>query len=1557
MGERWASFHSGTTYSFAAVPIGQISSFVPFTTPEILYPQTITDRNGNEITLTILGQNETGYIDTLGRTVVSWTYAGSGETIAVSGFGSVSISSTLSSGALTFPGTITSTTQTNGPCVKSSPQPNATTYTQSSVVTLPNGETYTLDFDSSFGQINKISFPGGGYVSYAWGTNPSSSSGTASYSFTNNNVAYQESCAYQFDTPAITDRYVSYDGANVALHQHFTYATTWNPKALEAWVKTTTVTSTDMKTGQVSIVKYTYGPIQADIYNSTSWLSASLPVERSIQYEDGSGKVLETVNKTWGDVRHVIGEQTILSNGQGSAKQYCYDTNEQLIGIYEYGFQSEGTKSTADPACYTNAFKYGSGGQGDPGLNYNAMGLLERRTAIALHNFVGASPSTHIVNEPDSVTVFDGSSPGVEQKQTSFVYDGSAIVTSPVATGTGLASPPALRGNATSVKQWSKSGTSPVTTYTYYETGQMASKTDPCGNATCSDMTGTSHTTGYLYSDSPSGANAAGNSNAYLTQITYPNTGVAHIESYQYNYPSGKVTQATDQNNIVTNYAYNDPLGRLTLIDSAPGALNWNGLSAESTTSYTYPSVTETDVAQDLYTTGDAALKSSTFLDGLGQTTKTVGWDGSVVETAYDGLGRACAVSNPALAANAPATLSCTVGSNKAVAATDGYTYFTYDALGRKSVQTQPDGTTQQWQYDNSTNTNTVDFIDETQSHWQWTYDSLGRLKKTLENDPVSGSLTLETDYTYDLLADLLSVNQLGASGNAARYRTFTYDSLSRLVNACNPEAIASGTCTATSGPWSEAYTYDANGNVINRKDARAIVTHYTYDALNRVTAKTYTNDPANTPALSYGYDIEYPWQLSQNENNPVGHLNSIMATLGKTNLTTWTSGDYDQRGNLTGYVNCLGANAQSCPGFGVGANIAYDLHNLVTGITENASGPTYNGQFDYISFNHDNAGRLNSIVTDVSLDLSGNSLTSTAFSGLTYYPGGAVQSANLAIDPSTQVAGVALSRTMDNRGRVTGESDTNSLKQSAYSYSVSYDGAGSVAAYNDSVAGNWTVSNDKLHRVSKLTGTVNGVATTIQDTYDPFGNRNVEYLTSNGIQTQPSPYLNFYSGNNRVSSWSYDNAGNLLSDGTNKYLYDAENRLCAVQQLPPLNGMIGYVYAANGVRLGKGTITGSFSCDLTKNGMLTANGLALTNAYNVDDRGEQLEETDGNFNMLHYNVFWEGKLLGTFAGSADVQTNWHFALNDWLGTKRQTTTSAGAPWTSVFSGPFGDYQSQTGPGSDPSEEHFTSKQRDTESGLDYFGARYYNSYLGRFMSPDYQSADDDDVPDAVPNGSLTNPQTLNLYSFTQNNPLSRRDYDGHASWGDCADGSGDQCFNGDYNGERNCQGSSGCLFWNSQSSQWQGTDPTAKPDPSLSDMPGMAFTGLTRLILGDRYGAQQTGYAYARTLASVVGGGALVPKPTGTPLGRPAIVPKGWIEKPGSKGKGGTEYIDPNNPHNRVRVMPGNPNSPNPAQREPYMVVKQNGQYLDSNLNEVEGDSVDAHIPVDTPMDSPFIP
>jgi RHS repeat-associated protein len=53
-----------------------------------------------------------------------------------------------------------------------------------------------------------------------------------------------------------------------------------------------------------------------------------------------------------------------------------------------------------------------------------------------------------------------------------------------------------------------------------------------------------------------------------------------------------------------------------------------------------------------------------------------------------------------------------------------------------------------------------------------------------------------------------------------------------------------------------------------------------------------------------------------------------------------------------------------------------------------------------------------------------------------------------------------------------------------------------------------------------------------------------------------------------------------------------------------------------------------------------------------------------------------------------------------------------------------------------------TGKERDAESGNDYFGARYYSSAMGRFMSPD---------PGKF---TLSDPQTMNRYAYTRDNPL-----------------------------------------------------------------------------------------------------------------------------------------------------------------------------------------------------------
>ena len=71
--------------------------------------------------------------------------------------------------------------------------------------------------------------------------------------------------------------------------------------------------------------------------------------------------------------------------------------------------------------------------------------------------------------------------------------------------------------------------------------------------------------------------------------------------------------------------------------------------------------------------------------------------------------------------------------------------------------------------------------------------------------------------------------------------------------------------------------------------------------------------------------------------------------------------------------------------------------------------------------------------------------------------------------------------------------------------------------------------------------------------------------------------------------------------------------------------------------------------------------------------------------------------------------------------------------------------------------QRFTGKERDTETGLDYFGARYLSGVQGRWTSPDWS-----EKPEPVPYANFANPQTLNLYGYVQNNPITAIDPDGH---------------------------------------------------------------------------------------------------------------------------------------------------------------------------------------------------
>jgi RHS repeat-associated protein len=331
----------------------------------------------------------------------------------------------------------------------------------------------------------------------------------------------------------------------------------------------------------------------------------------------------------------------------------------------------------------------------------------------------------------------------------------------------------------------------------------------------------------------------------------------------------------------------------------------------------------------------------------------------------------------------------------------------------------------------------------------------------------------------------------------------------------------------------------------------------------------------------------------------------------------------------------------------------------------------------------------------------------------------------------------------------------TQSNQTSLYSYSISsYALNGNVQAYKDSVNGTWNnIQYDGVNRMTAATQSINSSSRSMCWSYDSYGNRTAQMISGSPCSNPPATVS--YNANNQVQGFQYDAAGNVTFDGTNYYLYDAEGRVCAVQYpvIAGLPGTIGYVYDAEGRRVAKGTIS-SFNCNFDPS---NPNSFQETHGYQLGPNGEQIAETDGAGNWLHTKVFANGQLIATY-DSQGV----HFHLTDWLGTRRVQADYQGNLESTYQNLPFGE-MIPANQSLGATEHFFTGKERDSESGLDFFGARYYSANMGRWISPDWGAKEE-----PVPYAKLDNPQTLNLYGYVQNNPLSRADPDGHQDPCDC---------------------------------------------------------------------------------------------------------------------------------------------------------------------------------------------
>jgi RHS repeat-associated protein len=924
-----------------------------------------------------------------------------------------------------------------------------------------------------------------------------------------------------------------------------------------------------------------------------------------------------------------------------------------------------------------------------------------------------ASLGNHISNRAHSVVVQDGS--GNTLSSTTYGYDEGTLLSTPSGLVT-LPSPVSgtARGNQTSQHQLlTATNTTLNTSWQYDEAGQVRIKTDPISAQTT-----------YIYDPA---------TDSCLNNTTYA-ANLATSQTCDSN--TGLVSSMTDFNGVTTSYTY-DGMLRQVARTAKVGTLT----VAATNTSYCC-SMLPTTSTTEVYASPSPSEVSSTTVDGYGRTATEVNPDGTTVATIYDKMGRLLSVSNPYLTTSD---------------LTYGFTTYAYDGLGRKTFECEPDNGNgsgpcvqgsdyKHWSY----NGNVVTYQDENGNQWQRTTDALGRLTSVVEPNGTAATPSMESDYTYDALNNLLRVDQWGgAKGSAGELaRVFTYDSLSRLLTASNPETglVCYGTWSGGSlGSGSCGGGYDGDGNLIKRTDARGIVSSYSYDLLSRVTGKSYSD---GTPSVSFHYD-ESTVQVGQS-----GETAAITYGLGRlTSEYVGTSQPYlaekafiyDPMGRSSHNPQCWNNECGAGPASGGGGSRdqwrTYDLAGNILSIAD--------GLDEETDYSYDGAGRVIAM-SEYGGFAPGPFYTEPLVSSITYGAAGPVQ-ATLGLN---QVE----SWSYDKRLRVTSYQRANGVNPNTidYGYSLQHQNNGNVTSAAETAFGGdatWQYTYDHLNRL--LTATNPDLHFGCSETYDAFGNRRSQAPYGRGLSCGSSSFSftgNGTTNNNRIDGYCYDASGNLLDsgscplDGIHQYTYDAEGRLSTAQ-----SGNVTYTYDAEGNSVGKtiaGNTTNTIYDDVTRQPLGTMNYL------------------NGYAQFLTHELWLGGRHFGYFVTNSALVPTITWSATNWIGGETVRTDPSDNLIDIYTSLPFGDGQtSQNGTDTDPT--HFTGKQRDTNTGLDYFGARYYDSAAGRFLTPDYDEVGD--TPEPVPYAALYDPQTMNLYGYVQNNPVSSTDPDGHIPCGGTA--------------------------------------------------------------------------------------------------------------------------------------------------------------------------------------------
>ncbi len=868
--------------------------------------------------------------------------------------------------------------------------------------------------------------------------------------------------------------------------------------------------------------------------------------------------------------------------------------------------------------------------------------------------------------------------------------------------------------------------------------------------------------------------------------------------SATYDYGLGVMRNSTDFNGHITTYNY-DTFGRLTSITKPPDTghtVEYDYVLAHNLGSGKHTNWVETRQKDG---SSDGFLRSRTFHDGLGRK----------IMTRSEGETSGQVVVTDTLQFNArkqpwkkylPYFETGTLDFAEPTFNT-GFTEHLYDALGRDIRVNQPADSDGAVVYSTTVYEPLVRTIQDEEhtnpvsSHYgcgmRYVEDGLqdkdgkGRLREVYEivrlsdtGESLSDPTEWLTRYQYDLRDNLTRITD-----SRNNQKMMAYDGLGRKTFMNDPDR------------GKMHYVYDDAGNLTRTTDAKNQVIRYEYDGVNRLIGEYY-GEGKTEPDVAYHYDFPFGpvdqgelWESEPSEDEIIaiilndGEFNAdydlnqdgmidvadvVMAaksgerpartskprrssvrsssvtaenTKGFLSYVQDQSGEehnsYDERGRVSWVIKRIGEQ-----NFHTG--MAYDSMDRVTTLTYPDQGS--------ISYTYNARGLLES-VPDV-------------IEQYDYNPAG--QNAVLNLACGTETAYHYDHRLRLRHLNTVRSSDNLSLQDLAYAFDdvsniIGIDDARGHADL-DTIGGELGISSDGARKFNatqsfvydslyRLTQAANSaVYGTINYRYDRIGN--MIHKSANLLQADPLMDLGGMTcggslgTKNRVGRNAGDVPGPHAITGTEK----------------GLEGAMAFSYDDNGnMTTDRGmTLAWDYRDRLTG---ITKDAMKADYLYDYSDTRKKKSVSDGDgptSEVVYVDKFSEirdGKLVKyVYAGNSRAARiedgKIYFYLHDHLGSTGFTLSDEGDVLEQLVNYPYGNPRLENTVGSALADYKFTGKERDLESGLQYFEARYYSGTLGRFNRVE-------PLADSLKKEWLKDPQMLNLYAYALMNPVKLVDPDG----------------------------------------------------------------------------------------------------------------------------------------------------------------------------------------------------